>query len=87
MHAFQEYIKVGGEAGGGVIGGHLVVYTYRQLVDIFEGAGFDVTLLEYHDEAGTAHCAPWDPADGKIHRSQRFDPRGPISIILDARKR
>ncbi|MDB5319211.1 MAG: hypothetical protein JWN40_842 [Phycisphaerales bacterium] len=84
---YQEYIKIGGKAGGGVVGGHLIVYTYAMLRDVFESAGFKTTLLEYHDEAGQFHYQDWDPAQGKIHRSKRFDDRGPISIILDAHKR
>jgi predicted SAM-dependent methyltransferase len=83
---FQEYIKVGGKAGGGVVGGHLIVYTYATLRDVFESAGFQTTLLEYHDEAGQFHYQEWDPEMGKIHRSKCFDDRGPISIILDAYK-
>lgn len=83
---FQEYIKIGGKAGGGVIGGHLVVYTYAMLREVFDSVGFQTTLLEYHDEQGQFHQRSWDPVAGKIHRSKRFDERGPISIILDARK-
>jgi predicted SAM-dependent methyltransferase len=83
---FQEYIKIGGKAGGGVVGGHLIVYTSTVLRDVFESAGFATTLLEYHDNAGQFHYRDWDPAQGKIHRSKRFDDRGPISIILDAHK-
>jgi predicted SAM-dependent methyltransferase len=83
---FQEYIKVGGAAGGGEVGGHKVVYTYRQLREVFESAGFQTTLLEYHDEVGRFHGREWNTADGMIHRSKRFDSRGPISIILDAVK-
>jgi predicted SAM-dependent methyltransferase len=83
---FQEYIKIGGKAGGGVIGGHLIVYTYHALREVFESAGFETTLLEYHNEAGQLHYREWDPAQGKIHRSKRFDERGAISIILDAHK-
>lgn len=84
---YQEYIKIGGKAGGGIVGGHLVVYTYRTLQEVFESAGFATTLLEYHDECGVFHYRDWNAEDGKIHRSKRFDDRGPISIILDARKR
>jgi predicted SAM-dependent methyltransferase len=83
---FQEYIKIGGKAGGGVVGGHQIVYTYSVLREVFDSAGFETTLLEYHDEHGQFHGVDWDPADGKIHRSLRFDERGPISVILDARK-
>jgi YD repeat-containing protein len=83
---YREYIKVDGVGGGGKIGGHKVVYTYLQLRKVFESAGFTTKLLEYHDEQGTAHTLDWDPAEGMIHRSRRFDPRGVISIILDATK-
>jgi len=83
--AYREYIKVDGE-GGGEFGGHKVVFTYRDLAGVFESAGFTAQLLEYHDEAGTLHATEWDPAEGMIHRSARFDPRGAISIVLDARK-
>lgn len=83
---FREYIEVDGEAGGGDVGGHKVVYTYDQLTDVFESVGFRTILLEYHDEAGHFHERDWNPADGMVHRSRRFDPRGPISIVLDAVK-
>jgi predicted SAM-dependent methyltransferase len=83
---FREYIKVGGEAGGGDGGGHKVVYTYDQLTDVFESVGFRAILLEYHDEAGRFHERDWNPAEGMVRRSKRFDPRGPISIVLDAVK-
>lgn len=83
---FQNYIRVGGPAGGNRDPGHKVVYTYSLLRDIFNSAGFSTTLLEYHDEAGAFHGSNWDPADGMIHRSKRFDSRGAISIVLDARK-
>jgi predicted SAM-dependent methyltransferase len=83
--AYQDYIKVGGSAGGQT-GGHKVVYTYDQLARVFESAGFRTTLLEYHDASGVFHRHDWLPADGMIHRSERFDKRGPVSVILDALK-
>jgi predicted SAM-dependent methyltransferase len=83
--AFQAYIGVSGVAGGEA-GAHKVVYTYRSFPEVFEAAGFRTTLLEYHDEHGVFHHSAWDPAEGLIRRSRRFDPRGPISIVLDALK-
>jgi predicted SAM-dependent methyltransferase len=83
--SYREYIKPGGAAGGPV-GGHLVAYTYKDLVSVFESAGFATQLLEYHDESGKFHVEEWNAADGMIHRSVRFDPRGAVSIVLDARK-
>lgn len=82
---YQKYIGIGG-VGGGNPGGHKVVYTYKSLVEVFESAGFRVRLLEYHDEAGVFHMQDWAPAEGMVRRSKRFDPRGPVSIILDAKK-
>jgi len=82
---YRDYIKPGG-VGGGAVGGHRVAYTYRQLQDTFESAGFETELLEYHDEGGAPHTKAWERSAGMIHRSVRFDPRGLVSIILDARK-
>ena len=53
--------------------------------------GFEVRLLEYWDEQGVLHQAHWDPAQGRIRRSVRFDTKDRgfpyTSLILDARKR
>ncbi len=71
---------------------HRILYNYRTLSDSLSQAGFEVTLLEYFDEAGIFHEEKWDPADGLIRRSARFDPRNAggalnyTSLIVDARK-
>jgi predicted SAM-dependent methyltransferase len=83
--AYRQLIKVDGVGGGGV-GGHKVVYTYKLLQDLLASVGFRTELLEYYDEEGTLHLRNWEPAQGKIHRSSRFDSRGAVSIILDAWK-
>jgi predicted SAM-dependent methyltransferase len=54
---------------------HKALYTYRSLRELFERAGFQVTLYEYFDEAGMFHCRQWDREAGTIWRSKRFDPR------------
>jgi predicted SAM-dependent methyltransferase len=54
---------------------HKALYTYRTLKELFEAAGFRVTLYEYFDEAGQFHCNEWDRKAGTIWRSKRFDPR------------
>lgn len=82
---YQEYIKPGG-AGGGEGVPHKVVYTHGTLVEVFESSGFTTTLLEFHDETGQFHGKEWKTEEGMVHRSKRFDARGPISIILDAKK-
>ena len=71
---------------------HKIVYDYKTLVNVFESAGFEVTLLEYCDEQGDFHYREWDESKGKICRSYRFDSRnsknnlGMVSIIIDAVK-
>jgi len=71
---------------------HKVLYTYRTARELFEGAGFQVELLEYFDEGGTFHAREWSRQDGTIWRSKRFDRRNQggalvyTSIILDALK-
>jgi hypothetical protein len=69
-----------------------VLYTYSTFKSIFEVVGFSVVLYEYFDERGTFHYNEWDPEDGKINRSKRFDERNNggelkyTSIIMDAKK-
>jgi predicted SAM-dependent methyltransferase len=73
---------------------HKVLYNYKTFSEVFSGAGFQVRLLEYYDENGVFHFEEWDPDDGYISRSKRYDPghsrRGfsePFtSIIIDAVK-
>lgn len=88
---WRAAVKPGGHGAGA--DDHRVLYTVETLTEIFERVGFVVEPLEYHDGSGRFHAHPWDPADGMIHRSLRFDPRnrpGDVaapSIILDAHKR
>jgi predicted SAM-dependent methyltransferase len=71
---------------------HKVFYDYKTLVAVFKNAGFEVDLLEYCDEKGRFHFNYWDPEQGMIGRSLRFDTRNNngklemVSIILDAKK-
>lgn len=71
---------------------HKVVYDAKTFVEVFEKAGFEVSLLEYCDEKGDFHYTYWNEVDGKIGRSFRFDTRnsseglGMVSIIVDAKK-
>lgn len=83
--AYRQWVDVNGTAGGEP-GAHKVLYNYRLLREVFESAGFSTRLLEYHDESGRLHLEKWNPAEGMIHRSARFDPSGAVSIILDAVK-
>lgn len=71
---------------------HKVLYTYKTLSSVFEQAGFNVELYEYFDETGKFHYHKWDPNNGTIRRSSKFDQRNKngelnyTSIILDAKK-
>lgn len=71
---------------------HKTLYDSNTLTSVFKSVGFEVTLLEYCDANGDFHFSWWNPDDGKIGRSYRFDTRnstdrpGMVSIIIDARK-
>lgn len=71
---------------------HKIVYNYRLLKEVFEEAGFEVRLLEYHDEEGNFHIDEWDVEKAPIYRSSKLDHRnrdGTIrfaSLIIDAIK-
>lgn len=71
---------------------HKIVYDHRAFVALFDGAGFEVDLLEYCDDSGRFHYNGWDVESGPIYRSLLLDRRnregrlGFVSLILDARK-
>lgn len=87
---YIEYVKPGGTGIGSE--DHKVFYTHETFRRIFEDAGFKVHLLEYFDEKGEFHREDWDPEQGPIKRSERFDERNRdgrlkySSIIIDAIK-
>jgi predicted SAM-dependent methyltransferase len=88
--AYIEWVKPNGT--GPSAPAHKVLYNYRSLTQILEAAGFSVTLLEYFDEPGVFHRRDWDPADGFIRRSARFDARNAggalhyTSLLVDAKR-
>jgi predicted SAM-dependent methyltransferase len=93
LHPNPEYIdhvKPGGTGPGSK--DHQSLYTYRTLVELLEAAGFEVRLLEWFDDEGTFHFREWDPNDGFVRRSTRYDKRNAhdptryTSIIVDAVK-
>ena len=92
LHPSQEYQQRVAVNGSGPAADHKVLYDYRSFATVFQEAGFAVELLEFWDEAGTFRHADWNPDDGLIFRSLRFDPRNQngnlsfTSLILDARK-
>ena len=87
---YINYVKPGGSGAGA--DDHKVLYNYKTLSKTFEDAGFTVRLLEYFDENGQFHYNEWDPKQGMIHRSKRFDERNRgnelnyTSLIIDAIK-
>lgn len=58
------------------------IHTYLQWCVI----GFNIRAYEYHERNGTSRVYPWNPEEGRINRSSLFDPRGAVSIIIDAIK-
>ena len=87
---YVEAVKPGGFGAGA--SDHKVLYTHVTLRALFIAAGFEVTLLEHFDEDGRFHFRDWDPVDGMIRRSSRFDARNQqralayTSIVIDAIK-
>jgi predicted SAM-dependent methyltransferase len=95
FHPSSEYIewsRVGGRSPMQLSNDHKVLFTYRTLRELFESAGFRVVFHEYFDENGTFCYHEWNPKDGMIRRSKRFDKRNRdgklvyTSIIMDALK-
>ena len=74
--------------------GHKMLYNVDTLTALLEGAGFTTTPLEYFDAQEQFHAIVWDPKDGMIQRSVRFDTQQDFqrdglfytSLIIDARK-
>jgi predicted SAM-dependent methyltransferase len=89
--AYIEQTRPGGTGAGAP--DHKILYTKESLSAVLTSAGFQVECLEYFDESGHFHARDWNPADGMIHRSQRFDERNRMgrlvytSLLVDAHKR
>ena len=87
---YREWVRPGGSGPGA--DDHKILYTHESLDRLLTDAGFQVEWLEYFDAAGRFHATDWNPADGMIHRSRRFDERNRdgqlryTSLIVDARK-
>lgn len=88
--AYIEYVRPGGSGAGS--DDHKVLYTHASLGALLESAGFRVEKLEWFDESGQFHFREWNPEDGYVARSTRFDERNRThpttytSVIMDARK-
>lgn len=91
--AYQELVQVGGPGPKNhPAASHKKVFIYHTFRQLFELAGFQVTLLEYFDEHGVFYHQKWDPALGLVYRTYPHDHRnqkgeiGFTSILLDAVK-
>ena len=87
---YLEWVRPGGTGAGA--DDHKVLYTHESLSQLLAMAGFKVELLEYFDADGKFHFSDWNPQDGMIHRSRRFDQRNRdgrldyTSLNVDAHK-
>ena len=87
---YRKWVQPGGTGPGA--DDHKILYTYDSLQQLLVEAGFHTELLEYFDSSGQFHFVEWDPSDGMIRRSRRFDARnqggklGYTSLIVDAWK-
>jgi len=88
--SYIESVKPGGTGSGA--DDHQVLYTYLTFGDLFAGAGYEVYIHEYFDENGQFHYNDWNPSDGMIQLSKRYDSRNSgerlayTSVVLDAVK-
>lgn len=87
---YIEYVRPGGTGEGS--DDHKVLYTIDTFTAMFKSVGFEVVPLEFFDSNGNFYAIDWNPADGYISRSLRYDDRnrdkayGYTSIIVDAIK-
>ena len=87
---YIDYVRPGGHGAGA--DDHKVLYTLDSLSEVFSAVGFQVRPLEWFDASGTFHAIDWDPKDGYVSRSTRFDERNRekrtayTSLIIDAVK-
>lgn len=87
---YIEHVRPGG-AGPGA-DDHKILYTAEILEAALREAGLIPERLEYWDASGEFHAADWEPADGKVMRSLRFDLRNAggepkyTSLLIDGIK-
>lgn len=87
---YRERVRPGGTGDGAH--DHKVLYDHATLTALLTAAGLEVELLEYFDATGAFHAVDWNPAEGLVRRSRRFDPRNRdgelryTSLIADARR-
>jgi|GEM_PF-195705 len=87
---YIAHVKPGGIGPGA--DDHKILYTSEILEAAMRDAGLVPEVLEHWDAAGEFHAKEWEPADGKIVRSLKFDSRNAggalkyTSLIVDGVK-
>ncbi len=90
---YQNMVQIGGPGPKDhPAADHKILYDFVTFEKVFKKAGFSTNLLEYCDKSGSFNYRYWNPEDGMIGRSFRYDTRnskdslGMVSIVLDANK-
>jgi len=76
---YIEHVKPGGIGPGA--DDHKILYTSEILESAMREAGLVPEVLEHWDAAGEFHATDWDPADGKVVRSLKFDSRNAGGVL------
>lgn len=87
---YIAHVKPGGVGPGA--DDHKILYTSEILESAMREAGLVPEVLEHWDADGEFHAKEWDPADGMVVRSLKFDSRNAggvlkyTSLIIDGVK-
>lgn len=76
---YIAHVKPGGIGPGA--DDHKILYTAEILESAMREAGLVPEVLEHWDATGTFHAKEWDPADGKVVRSLKFDSRNAGGVL------
>lgn len=76
---YLAHVKPGGIGPGA--DDHKILYTVEILEAAMREAGLVPEVLEHWDAAGEFHAKEWDPADGKVVRSLRYDSRNAGGVL------
>jgi predicted SAM-dependent methyltransferase len=76
---YLAHVKPGGIGPGA--DDHKILYTVEILEAAMREAGLVPERLEHWDAAGEFHAKDWDPVDGKVVRSLRYDSRNAEGVL------
>ena len=66
---------------------HRIQFNHVSLTILLTSMSFkEVVLLEWHTRRGFSYTRRWSPLQGFVQRTKYFDPRGPVSLLVDAVK-